>query len=73
MVNLNKLKAKMVERGLTVREVAVQMGFDRSTLYRKMNDTQGESFTVGEVRRLSEILELSPQDITEIFFNRGVA
>ena len=73
MVNINKLKAKFVEKGLSVREVAEKLGVDRSTLYRKINDKEGKAFTVGEVQRLSEILDLTPYEITRIFFDRGVA
>jgi len=68
MIRVNKLKARIVERELTIGAVADRMGIDRSTFYRKMRS--GE-FTVGEVRRLSEILALSPSDITEIFFSSG--
>lgn len=69
----NKLRAKIVERGLTIEKVADQMGINRSTLYRKIQDTSGRGFTVGDVRQLSEILVLSPADITDIFFSEGVA
>lgn len=68
MIRINKLRARIVEREMTIGTVADRMGINRSTFYRKMRT--GE-FTVREVRSLSEILALSPSDITEIFFSSG--
>jgi len=73
MVKVNKLKAKIVERDLSIQTVAKQLGMNRSTLYRKLKRGSGEAFTVGEVRKLSEILQLTPDEITEIFFSKDVA
>lgn len=73
MVQVNKLRAKLVERGLTVEEVAGRMGVHRTTLYRKMQDRSGKSFTVREVQELSSILELTASEIDDIFFGGDVA
>jgi len=73
MVKVNKLKAKIVERDLSIQTVAKQLGMNRSTLYRKLKNRSGDAFTVGEVRKLSEILQLTPNEITEIFFSGDVA
>lgn len=73
MVKVNKLRAKIVEHDMTVEQVAKRMGVDRSTLYRKLKKSSGESFTIGEVRKLSEILRLTPSEITDIFFSEDVA
>lgn len=73
MVKVNKLKAKVVERGLTVGEVAEQLGINRSTLYRKMRDQTGKSFTVKEVQHLSTILQLTTTEIQDIFYGGDVA
>lgn len=73
MVKIDKLREKIVERGLSVELVAEQMGVNRSTLYRKMQNKTGRGFTVGDVRKLSEILGLSAGEITDIFFSEGVA
>ena len=47
MVNINKLKGKIVENGLTIEKLADNIGIDRSTLYRKINNN-GETFTIKE-------------------------
>lgn len=37
MVNTNKLRGKMVERGVSMEQVAVAIGVDKSAIYRKIN------------------------------------
>lgn len=69
MVNINKLKGKIVENGLSIVEVAARMGIDRTTLYRKISS---ENFTIGDVAKIKEILKLSNEDINNIFFNNVV-
>lgn len=73
MIKINKLRAKVVERGLTIGQVANHLGIDRSTLYRKMRDNSGRRFSVLEVQRLSTILRLSPSEIQDIFYDGDVA
>ena len=36
MVNVQKLRGKMMECGITVEELADIMGMDRATLYRRL-------------------------------------
>ena len=38
MVNINMLKGKIVERGMNVTKLASEIGIDRSSLYRKINE-----------------------------------
>lgn len=71
-MNINKLKAKLVERGLNVSKLADMMEVDRSTLYRKMKNN-GETFTVKEVNTLVKLLDLTPSEAVEIFFGDKVA
>lgn len=72
MVNINKLKGKIVENGLSVEKLAEKISIDRSTLYRKMSNN-GETFTIKEANLICKVLELSGQEATEIFFNQSVA
>jgi predicted DNA-binding transcriptional regulator YafY len=71
MVELRKLKAKMVERDVTAAELAKALEVDTSTLYRKFQNA--EKLTVRDVRKMSEVLTLSADDITAIFFAPDVA
>ncbi len=71
MVNVNKLKGKIVERGMSVEELANKIGVDKSTLYRKLNQS-GETFTIREANLICEILELNGDEATAIFFSQYV-
>ncbi len=72
MVNVNRLKAKLVEHGMNVEQIAEQMGIDGATFYRRLaND--GNTFTVGEVDNFSRILALTRDEVNAIFFAQYVA
>lgn len=72
MVNVNKLKGKIVENEKTIAELAEKIGLDRSTLYRKLS-SDGETFTIKEANLICKELKLSKQEAMEIFFNQTVA
>lgn len=71
-MNINKLKGKIVERGMNVETLASLIGIDRSTFYRRLNN-RGETFTVKEVNLIREHLKLSKEEAMEIFFTNNVA
>lgn len=64
-MNINKLKAKIVERGINVEILAKEIGSDRSTLYRKLNNF--EKITIGDARKIKNALDISNEDAYEIF------
>ena len=65
-MNINKLKGKIVEMGYNVETLAEKIGIDRSSLYRKLNNS--EKITIGEARKLKEVLNLTEDEATSIFF-----
>lgn len=67
MFNANKLRGKIAEMGMSISDLAIQTGIDKSTFYRKMNDSEG-SFTVKEVTAIINALELRAEDVNAIFF-----
>ena len=69
MVNVDRLRDEMKKNGITPDAAATAMGIDVATYYRRMN-RQGTKFTVEEVSRLSELLNLAPDTMQEIFFER---
>ena len=72
MVNVNKLRGKIVEKGMTVNELADKIGIDRATLYRRLN-TGGESFLIREADAITKALSLNCDEATAIFFAQYVA
>lgn len=72
MININKLKGKIVEKGLSVEKVAVKIGIDKSTFYRKLN-SGGQNITIKEANLLMRILDLSTDEAISIFFSQPVA
>lgn len=72
MVNINKLRGKIVERGKTVEELAAALEVVPSTIYRKMQ-ANGEAFTIREADLIAHFLELDASEATAIFFSEFVA
>lgn len=71
-MDVTLLRAKMQERRMSVSDLAVHIGIDDSTFYRKLNEN-GEKFTVAQARAMATVLELSPEDTTAIFFSKKLA
>ena len=65
-VNTNKLLGKIKERGETLQSIAEKMRISLSALRRKIyGQTQ---FNRQEIENVSEVLELTNQELLEIFF-----
>lgn len=71
-VNVNLLKAKLVERGINMTTLAEMIGLDRATLYRKLKD-DGAGLLIREANAIVSALKLTVQEAMEIFFARHVA
>lgn len=67
MTNADKLKATLKEKGMSVEEVSKLIGIDKSTFYRKLA-SDGATFTIGEVDKMSKALSLTVEEINAIFF-----
>lgn len=72
MVNVNRLKGKIVENGMNIGDLAEKIGVDRATMYRKIK-SRGESISIGEANKIIDVLGLSIDEANSIFFDRGVA
>ena len=72
VVNINKLKGKIVECGLNVSTLAELIDIDKATLYRKLN-AEGETITIKEADAISKELHLSREEVNSIFFSQFVA
>ncbi|CAW92103.1 phage repressor protein [Streptococcus equi] len=71
MVNVQKLKGVIVEKGTTQQAVADSIGIDRSTFYRKMKS--GGAFTLDEAGNIARAISLTKEEAIEIFFSNVVA
>ena len=67
MVNVAKLRGKIVECGISVSKLSETIGVDKATLYRRFSDN-GESFTVGEIEKIAAALNLNNEELHSIFF-----
>lgn len=71
MIDRNKFRAAVIEKGLSMKEVAEYLGINVSTLYRKIG---GESdFTREELQILRKKMLLSDEQIMSIFFAEKLA
>lgn len=72
MVDVNKLKGKIVEKRLNIPELSGRMGIDKATLYRKINNN-GEQFSIKEADSIVKELDLTKEEAMAIFFAQYVA
>lgn len=63
----NKLKGKIVEKGMNVEALADKIGLERSTLYRKLNNF--EKISIGEAMRMKVALEMTDDEAISIFLS----
>lgn len=71
MVDTNKLRGKIVERGMSVPVVADKMGIHKSTFYRKIAGNC--PITIQDADLLVSILGLTAEEAKSIFFSQLVA
>lgn len=72
MVNVNKLRGAIVERGMNIDMLADKIGMDKSTFYRRMQ-ANGDTFTLKEATDIVSTLGLTPDEGMKIFFAHEVA
>lgn len=71
MIDVNKLKGAIVEKGKNQQDVAEAIGIARSTFYRKMKN--GGDFSIEEAKKMAEFIPLTDAEAIAIFFNQKVA
>lgn len=64
--NMDALRAKMADLGISNETLAKRLGIDVSTLYRKMK-SDGTNFTVGQMHTIVAVLGLSNEEAASIF------
>ena len=69
MVNVNKLKGAIVEKGLTQAKMAEKMAISDRTFYNKM---KRKVFNSDEIVQMASILSIEEKDVIAIFFDQNV-
>lgn len=59
-------RAKVIERGKTMRDAAIAIGCSEATLSRKINGIS--DFTRNEIQLFRQAFDLSVDDVEHIFF-----
>ena len=67
MANVSMLRGKMIERNISVEELAEKLCVDKSTLYRRL-DREGDTFTIKEASIIVRELHLTKEEAIAIFF-----
>ncbi len=67
------LKSHMAKYGDTQQELANAMGISLSRLNAKINEASGAEFTQTEISFIAERYNMSPKEITLVFFARKVS
>lgn len=72
-MNIRKLKAKIVEKGLTHKDIAAKDVWNCAlcTVSQKINGVRPMSLE--EANKLAELLGLTPKEYYEIFFSSKIA
>ena len=70
-MQINEFKAEVIRNGLTLEELATRIGINRKTLWRRLNNPK--SFTLEEIRQITQLLNLDSEKVIKIFFPQKVS
>lgn len=70
MVNMELLKSKINESGMTMVSIAEKVGVLRETLYNRLNGAG--DFKASEIEALTRVLRLTRDERDKIFFANNV-
>lgn len=68
-MQVNALKGKMIENGLTQKDVAEAIGISLSAFNAKLNEKNNAEFNLREIRALRKLLSLNVEQTDSIFFD----
>lgn len=66
-MNIKKLKIKLIEKDLTVPDLAEKIGISQASLYVKFKGER--DFSYGEIMAIKKALDLSVDEFNEIFLS----
>lgn len=71
MVNSSKIRGRIVELGLTQKDLAEELNLAVATVSQKINNVRPMS--LAEAYTIARILEISDEDFREYFFKNDIA
>ncbi len=71
MANVNILRANIILKNLKLSEFSEMIGIKKSALYRKLSGKT--QFKCDEIERISKVLDLTDEQIIDIFFSNKVS
>lgn len=71
MVNINKLRGMMVERGFNVEKLSVETKIPKERLYRRLKSP--DEITIEEADAIINVLNVSNEGAIQIFFTQLLA
>ena len=66
MFNQNLLKAKLIEKSVSIIDICNELGICEATFYRKLS--RGGDFSRFEIGKITSLLDLSADERDNIFF-----
>jgi len=72
-VNKNMFKSKMKLFGDTNAILAKSIGISPQRLSAKINETGGAEFVQGEIKKIKDRYNLTPDEVNDIFFTQKVS
>ena len=66
VVNMEMLRRKIADNNMSIADFSTEIGINPSTFYRKA-ERGGKSFTVGQMHRTGEVLNLTDAEMSQIF------
>jgi len=66
----NLLKAKLIEYGITHEQIAEMIGISHASFSYKLNNKR--VFTSVEIKKIADVLKLTPDEVMKIFFANDV-
>jgi hypothetical protein len=66
MVKINKLKAKIIENGLSIEQLCAKIPMNKSTFHRRMKNS---TFIIKDVVIIAKELSLTSEEVNDIFFS----
>lgn len=71
MINSNRIKGRLVEMGMTNKDVAKELNLALSTVSQKINNIR--PMTLTEAEKLRKLLKIKDSEFTAYFFYNDVA